>query len=369
MTAKTSELTWPFAEPPAFGETLEAAPGVRWLRMPLPMSLHHINLYLLEGDTGWTIVDTGISGGETRELWRRIFEGCLKGKPVTRVICTHMHPDQTGQAGFLTELWRAPLLMSHGEYYQARVMSAVMRDGSHWRMSEYFTRAGVAPDLLEKMAELRSNFTPEPEDLPLPSSFIRLSDGDQVQAGGNTWEVMVGRGHSPEHVCLFCRELNLLLSGDQILPVITSNVSVTPTEPFGNPLASWLDSHERFKAALPEDVLVLPAHNAPFRGVQRRLQQLIEHHEERMRLIEESCIEPRVAVDLLPLLFRRKLEGYAMFMGLGECIAHLHCLMARRRIERTLQDGQYLYRSIGPALPARARPGRREAPDEAPVMS
>ncbi|MBO6701458.1 MAG: MBL fold metallo-hydrolase [Pseudomonadales bacterium] len=368
MNASNPDLTYPFPEAPEFGTALEVAPGVYWLRMPLPMSLNHINLYLIEGNKGWTIVDTGIRGPETRDYWHTIFDTALGGKPVTQVLCTHMHPDHTGQAGFLTNHWHAPLLMSHGEYYQTRVMNVMMREGGNWQMSEYFERAGISQEFLQQLADTRSNFTPDEEDLPIPSSYIRLMDGDDVQIGGNTWKVIVGAGHSPEHVCLYCEKLNVILSGDQILPIITSNVSVHPTEPFGNPLKVWLDSHEKFKAALPDDVLVLPAHNEPFYGVQSRLQELIDHHEDRMLILEETCVEPQVAIDLLPLLFKRKLEGHSMFMGLGECVAHLHCLMSRRRIERTLQDNRYYYRSIDPTLTERATPGRHEEPDDAPIM-
>ena len=378
MTFESKTLTYPFAETPAYGTCLEVAPGVRWLRMPLPMSLDHINLYLLEGDTGWTIVDTGIRGAETRGHWETIFASDIfandlfpnkeGGKPVDQILCTHMHPDHTGQAGYLSERWRAPLLMSYGEYYQARVMGTMMRDGGQWQMSDYFERAGVQPDFLERMAETRSSFAPEPEDLPIPSAFIRLADGDELTIGQHRWQVITGTGHSPEHVCLYNKRQKLLVSGDQILPIITSNVSVMPTEPFANPLSGWLASHEKFKAALPDDVLVLPAHNEPFYGVQDRLQDLIDHHEDRMLVIEENCLDPARAIDLLPHLFKRELDGHSLFMGLGECIAHLHCLMARNRIERTLEGPHYLYRSIDPALPERARPGQHEAPDDAPDM-
>lgn len=368
MTSSNPDLTYPFPKAPEYGTTLQVAPGVYWLRMPLPMSLNHINLYLLEGNNGWTIVDTGIRGPETRDYWHTIFDTCLGGKPVTQVICTHMHPDHTGQAGFLTNHWHAPLLMSHGEYYQTRVMNVMMREGGSWQMSEYFERAGISQEFLQQLADTRSNFTPEPEDLPIPNSYIRLMDGDDVQIGGRTWRVITGAGHSPEHVCLYCKKLNVLISGDQVLPVITSNVSVHPTEPFGNPLKIWIESHEKFKAALPDDVLVLPAHNEPFYGVQSRLQELIDHHEDRMLILEENCVEPQIALDLLPFLFKRELEGHSLYMGLGECIAHLHCLMSRRRIERTLVDDRYYYRSIDPTLAEKATPGRHEEPDDAPIM-
>jgi glyoxylase-like metal-dependent hydrolase (beta-lactamase superfamily II) len=369
MTLIEEPLQYPFLSSPEFGTTMEVASGVYWLRMPLPMSLNHINLYLIEGIKGWTIIDTGIRGEETRKHWETIFRENLGGKPVNQIICTHMHPDHTGQAGFLTEYWHAPLLMSYGEYFQTRVMNNMMREGGNWQMSEYFQRNGLTQDFLTQMAEMRSNFTPEPEDKPIPNSYIRLRDGDQIAIGNNTWDILVGSGHSPEHVCLYCENLNVVISGDQILPIITSNVSVSPTEPHGNPMIDWLESHERFKELLPDDVLVLPAHNEPFYGVQARLQELIDHHEDRMLILEESCVEPKVAVDLLPHLFKRKLEGPSMFMGLGECIAHLHCLMTRKRINRTLLNNLYYYQSIDPSLTERTTPGRHEEPDEEPLLT
>jgi glyoxylase-like metal-dependent hydrolase (beta-lactamase superfamily II) len=368
MTDTADPLTYPYETTPAPASTMEVAPGVYWLQMPLPMSLNHINLYLLEGRNGWTVVDTGIRGTETRDLWLDLFDKQLHGKPVDQVICTHMHPDHTGQAGFISEYWHAPLLMSYAEYYQARVMNTMMRDGGTWQMGEYFVRAGIDQGFLEQMREGRSDFMPDAEDRPLPGSFLRMKDGDRLDIGGNQWLVITGNGHSPEHVCLYCKELRILISGDQILPVITSNVSVQPTEPFANPLTGWLESHERFKKLLPDDILVLPAHNQPFYGVQERLQQLIDHHEDRMLLLEENCVEPQKAIDLLPHLFMRKLESYSLFMGLGECIAHLHCLMERKKIERTLEKDVFLYKSIDATLAARARPGHHERPDESPQM-
>jgi glyoxylase-like metal-dependent hydrolase (beta-lactamase superfamily II) len=343
MNQISDPLQYPFAAPPAFGTMIEVASGVYWLQMPLPMSLKYINLYLIEDDTSWVIVDTGIRGNETETLWKQIIGTQLGGKPVSKVICTHMHPDHTGQSGFLCETLRVPLYMSFGEYYQAKSMGMMFREGGNWAMSEYFVRAGIEPGFMDQMRQNRSNFAPQPEDHPLPPAFIR-------------------------HVCLYSKGLRVLISGDQILPVITSNVSVHPTEPFANPMVGWLDSHVRFKELLPDDILVLPAHNLPFYGVQARLQQLIDHHEDRMLILEENCASPQVAIDLLPHLFARKLEGPSRFMALGECIAHLHCLMSRQRITR-FQDGHvFKYQSIDPTLKDRARPGQHEPPDEVPQM-
>jgi len=339
-------LEYPFNDIPAPGKTLEVAPGVFWLRMPLPMSLDHINLYLLESDTGWTVVDTGIRGQETKDLWLTIFDTCLGGKPVEQIICTHMHPDHTGQTGFISDHFRVPLLMSYGEYYQARMMHYSMQEKGSWHMSDFFLRGGISRDLMDAMSEARSQFAPEADDLPMPKSYQRLRDGDQLQIGAITWEVIVGSGHSPEHVCLYSKTNRLLLSGDQILPIITSNVSVHPTEPEADPMTDWLTSHQKFKTLIPDETLILPAHNNPFYGVSERLDELTAHHEHRMQIVLDGCRSPTVAIELLPDLFERKLENHTLFMALGEGIAHIHCLMTRGQIKRELDGAVYRYTTL-----------------------
>lgn len=369
-----NDLQYPWATHPPHGTTLEVAPGVHWLTMPMGGSLTHINLYLIEDDDGWYVVDTGLANRETETLWREIFANCLKGKPVKGVICTHMHPDHTGCAGFITEEFRAPLYMTRGEYYQARSFSG--GGGSHhssWQGREFYLRAGMPANYLEALAQ---NFQNRRGDdaytMPeTPGSYRRLEDGDVLTIGGQEWMVVVGSGHSPEHACLHNRTAKVLLSGDQILPVITSNVSVHPNEPEANPLKVWMESHDRFLDKIPADTLVLPAHNLPFHGARARLRQLIAHHEDRMLAIEESCAEaPRLARELLPVLFKRELDSRQMMMALGEAIAHLHLLMHRQRIERQQgDDGMYRFVSIDPTLEQRSNPTKHEAPaDGGPLM-
>lgn len=362
-----SELVYPYPEGPAPGELVEVASNVYWLRMPLPMSLNHINLYLIRDDDGWTVIDTGIRGPETRDIWLEIFSDKLDNLPVKQIICTHMHPDHTGQAGFLHQYWQAPLLMSYSEYYQARVMVSQMQGGDHWQMSEHYLRNGIEESFMEEMRDARSNFTPQPEDHPMPASFVRLVDEQKLTLGGTEWQVITGTGHSPEHVCLFSEERRILISGDQVLPIITSNVSVHPTEPQANPMQGWLGSHEKLKRLLPKDPLVLPAHNLPFYGLHERLDQLISHHEERMLIIEKACQSPQKGVDLLPLLFDRELEGMTRLMALGECVAHIHCLMSRDRISQTFNGTHYIYDSIADDLATRL-PKEPLEPEHGPSM-
>ena len=232
-------LQYPFSAPPGPGSVTTIQPGVLLVRMTLPMKLDHINLYLLEDDAGWWIVDTGLRGEETRANWERVFAGHLGGKPVIGMFCTHCHPDHIGQAGWLSERWKAPLWMTHGEYYVGRVFSQTGAEGPFWEGMDFYRRAGAAPEFLENIRLRISGFSGMVE--PLPRSFHRVRGGDGFVIGGSRWEAVVGHGHSPEHLCLLNRERRLLISGDQVIPLITSNVSVMAIEPVGDPLADWLE--------------------------------------------------------------------------------------------------------------------------------
>ena len=366
-------LRYPYSEHPKPGTTIEVVPGVRWLTMPMGGSLNHINLYLLEDTDGWFVVDTGLGNDQTKQLWMQIFENQLGGKPVKGVICTHMHPDHIGQANMITERYRVPLYMTHNEFYQARAMFAGTSSYSSWIGLEFFKRSGMDMSYLDSLQQMQSRWRPQttgrqPTRSPFPSGFYRIKDGDVLTLGDHDWRVVVGAGHSPEHACLFCKSLKVMISGDQVLPVITSNVSVHPSEPEANPLLIWMESHDSF-LSLPADTFVLPAHNLPFYGLRERLRALINHHEDRMLAIEEHCTEPDTARSLLPVLFKRKLNQHQVMMALGEAIAHCHLLMHRNRLHRELHsDGVYRFTSIDPDLQRRAHPGQHDEPDESPLM-
>jgi glyoxylase-like metal-dependent hydrolase (beta-lactamase superfamily II) len=353
---------------PAPGQSRQVAPGVRWLRMPLPMSLDHINLYLLESEEGWWVIDTGIGVGPTRELWEQVFDRDLDGKPIVAVLSTHYHPDHVGVAGWLCERWRVPFYMTRAEYLSGLAYSRMQNSDFSWTSEQFLRHAGFSDDHIERHREHFSGFGDY--ITPLPTAYRRLADGDSLPIGGRRWRVVVGSGHSPEHACLFCESLNILISGDQVIPRITSNISVMGGEPEADPLRDWLQSLEKLRVQLPADALVLPAHNAPFHGLHHRLRHLQEHHEEHLLALEEACSDATpTAVELLPLMFKRKLDASQIGLAVGECIAHLNYLVFRGQLERS-EDGQgcYRYRSIDDTLPQRLRKQRHRSMNEGPLQ-
>lgn len=361
-------LQYLFDDVPAPGQLREIAPGVQWLRMPLPMALDHINLYLLEDTDGWWIIDTGIAIGPTEELWEEIFANRLDGKPVKAVVSTHYHPDHTGMAGWLCERWQVPFYMTQAEYLSGLAFSRMQPEHFNWTSAQHLQHSGFNPEQIELARDRFSGFGDYIK--PMPMAYRRLVDGTSLSINGHRWRVVVGNGHSPEHACLYCETLNILISGDQVIPKITSNVSVMGGEPEANPLKDWLKSHERFLEVLPPDALVLPAHNAPFRGLHERLRYLIEHHEDHLLALEEACLEGApTAVELLPVLFKRPLDGHQIGMALGECVAHLNFLYQRGQLQRTLNgQGHYVYRSVDETLPLRLRRHRHERDDQPPYQ-
>lgn len=333
--SRRGEVDYVFDGAPDTGTVLGVVPGVYWLRMPLPFALDHINLWLLDDGEGWVIVDTGIASDEVRSAWRRLFGGFMAGRPVTRIISTHFHPDHFGLAGWLVEKTGAPLLMTRTEWLMASLLYGDVTGSVSREQVALFGRHGLGEDRLRALEE-RGNSYRRLLSAP-PAHFERIADGDVLQIGGREWAVKVTRGHAPEHACLYCAEIGVLISGDQVLPRISPNVSLSAIEPEANPLARFLESLDKL-AQLPADTLVLPSHNFPFRGLRERIDALRGHHEERLQRLASFCDAPRTAAETLDVLFRRALDTHQIMFAMGESLSHLAYLEAMGRLERQTDD-------------------------------
>jgi glyoxylase-like metal-dependent hydrolase (beta-lactamase superfamily II) len=330
--------------PPPPGQTREIAPGIRWLRMPLPFALDHVNLWLIDEEDGYVLVDCGYGDATTRGHWREHFASTFARRPLRRIVVTHCHPDHLGNAAWLAAHFGCPIAMTQGEFLAAHAMIGQHAGLGQADIRALFARHGMAAEHLAALAARGNHYhrgVPE-----APHAFIRLLDGDTLTLGGRPWRVIGGYGHSPEHAALASGEARLLVSGDMLLPRISTNVAVWPGEPDGDPVTRFLDSLARFEA-LPVDTLVLPSHGPPFRGLAARVARLRAHHGERLDELHAALVAagaPRSADAMIPVLFRRELDLQQRFFAMGEAIAHLNHLWRAGRARRSIAtDGAIRY--------------------------
>jgi glyoxylase-like metal-dependent hydrolase (beta-lactamase superfamily II) len=316
-------LQYPF-ETPAPGGWQEVAPGVLWLRMPMPLALNHINLWAVRDGDGWALFDTGMRNEESMQTWRRWWNELPGPHRMTRIFVTHMHPDHVGMAGWMTRKFGVQLWMSRLEYLTCRVLCSDSGREAPAEGVAFYRRAGWSEGALETYRARFGNFGKHIH--ALPDSFRRVSDGERIRIGEHDWEVVMGNGHSPEHACFHCPDLKLFISGDQVLPRISSNVAVYPSEPEADPMRDWLDSLAMLRRRVPDDVLVLPAHNDAFRGLHARVDYLAASQTHTLAQLRERLATPCRVIDTFATLFGRPIgESDVNLLGMatGEALACL----------------------------------------------
>ncbi len=335
-------IRYPHEEPPAPGEAVEVADGVLWLRLPLPMALDHVNIYALDDGDGWTLIDTGLYWKKGRAAMEAALAGPLAGKPVRRVLVTHHHPDHIGLAGrFMAE--GAELLTTRTAYLMARMLAFDVQERPVAEALDFYRSAGASQDVLAKRAEERP-FNFADVIAPLPLGFTRIREGDRLKIGGRTWTVHIGHGHAPEHATLWSEDDNLILGGDQLLPSISPNLGVYPTEPEADPVAEWMAACRAFQPAARDDHFVLPGHKLPFIGLPTRLEQMIENHVSALDRLEAHLATPSAAAECFLPIFKREIGEAEYGLALVEAVAHCLHLWHQGRATRTRrEDGAWVY--------------------------
>ncbi len=348
--AMLKELSFPWATPPEPGAAIEIAPQVfektdsalKWIRMPLPFALDHINLWLMRHHDGWCIIDCGYGADATRALWEQHFKNTCGAERVTQVVVTHYHPDHIGNAKWIADRFAAPVMMSYTEFVTAHALSHSIGPFALDHMIAFYKRHGVGETLLDILGDRRASYS---TGVPtLPTVIDRIRPGDVVALGGHDWQAIGGYGHTPEHIALYCERLRVLIAGDMLLPKISTNVNVWPMDPNFDAVGAYLDSLDAF-AELPDDTLVLPSHGLPFRGMRVRIAALHQHHRDRMTELVAALDTPKTAFEILPVLFRRALDNHQTFFAMGEAVAHLNHGIAAGTLKQ-IMGGDGILRSV-----------------------
>ncbi len=337
-------IHYPWDTPPASGQAIEVAAGVLWMRLPLPMALDHVNVYALDDGDSWTVIDTGFASKVTRKIWQSLIDGPMAGKPVGRVVVTHHHPDHVGLAGWFVANG-ASLAMPRTGWLMARMLTLDVQETAPPETLAFYKRAGMEPAEFARRSKDRP-FNFADCVTPLPLGYDRLIEGGTIQMGGRNWDIRMGDGHAPEHATFWSRDDNLVIGGDQLLPSISANLGVYPTEPEADPVADWLASCERLMPYARDDQLVLGGHKLPFTGLPLRLRQMIENHHNALPRLLQHLSEPRAAGECFAPLFKRKISPAEYGLALVEAVAHVNHLYHTGQVTRRLRnDGAYVFQA------------------------
>ena len=339
-------IHYPFETIPAEGEVIEVAPGILWMRLPLPMKLDHVNIYALDNGAGWTVVDTGFYSKRGVAIWEKLMAGPLQGRPVTQVVVTHHHPDHIGMAGWFQTEHGAELVTTRTAWLMARMLRLDEQKVPSEEAIAFYMQGGMAADILEQRRRERP-FNFADCVAPMPQGYTRIQEGDRVRIGARIWHVRIGNGHAPEHATLWSDD-GVVLGGDQLIASISPNLGLYPTEPGADPVSDWLEACERLKDHATPEQLVLPGHKLPFTGLPVRLRQLIDNHHGALARLKEFLAEPHSAGECFVPLFKREIGGGEYGLALVEAMAHCQHLFLAGHVERRLrEDGAYMYQTKG----------------------
>ncbi len=297
---------------------------MRRIAIPLPIArLRSVNVYLVEGERGWSLVDSGMHTPEAEQaLAAGLDEVGLTTGDLQRAFITHLHPDHMGLAGTLEQAGVGVVMHRPEIAAAARVWSE-----GHELIDEtyrFFDRHGMPPDVDEGMRQAWIAMASRVDPV---TALIGADDGDEVDLGARITRLRWTPGHTDYHAVLVDEPNGVLFAGDHVLPRITSNISLYPYSR-DDPLGDYLDSLRNLRD-LPV-TRVLPAHGEPFNDLRGRIDELLAHHDARLDAIRAALGSRErtgydVAHELFPVLRSPHEERFA----LAETLAHL------RHLERT----------------------------------
>lgn len=323
-----STLAFPFAAPPAPGEVAEVTADIRWLRLPLPYRLDHVNIYLIRNEDGWTAFDSGLGTDECKQAWDSALSGPLKGETLKSLIVSHFHPDHVGLAGWLCERFGLKMTMPRPEYLHSAMIQYAPADHGEAVFRPFYQRHGLSAEATEIVLSRGHEYLRRTTGVPV--SYHRIKHGDTLSVGDCDFQVLTGGGHALEQAMLYRPQDKVFLAADQVIARISPNVSVHPMEPDLDALGIYLASLRAIKAAVAPDVLVLPGHGLPFHGLHERIGELITHHAQRCGEIAKACRgKPLSVAEIVPVLFTRPLDAHQTGFAFGEVLAHVNHMLGR----------------------------------------
>jgi glyoxylase-like metal-dependent hydrolase (beta-lactamase superfamily II) len=336
-----STLTFPHDIPPENGGVMTVAPGLLWVRLPLPFQLNHINVWLIEDGDGWFLIDTGCNTEEINRAWENLFSGVMENKPITRLAVTHGHVDHVGLAGKITSRFGAHYVGTFGEWVWARIAHTKDFPGSNMALHDFLLGHGFEDAQVRNMVQTRSHFI----DLstPVPPAISEIRDGDTIEIAGRPWQILVTKGHAFEHSSFYDPAENVIIVGDHLLPNISPVIAVDEMIPGADPLKDFLESFSRF-SDIPSDTLVLPSHGLPYRGIHQRINELRQHHEKRLEATVKQLDKPLTARELAKAMFPRVEGTIGISFALAETLAHVNYLLNQEVIKEDVNaSGHYVY--------------------------
>lgn len=323
------------SESPAAGSLTDITPDIKWLRLGLPFRLNHVNVWLLRDGEGWAIIDTGLGAQFTKDIWEQVFGEALQGAKPTCIICTHYHPDHMGCAGWLVEKYGVPFYAPLTEWAFGRMISLVPDDSYTQITRNFYSRFGLSGARFDEVVGYGSHYARNVT--PLPTQINRLRQGDRLTIGGRDWLILTYGGHTPEHACLYNAADNIFIAGDQVLPFISPNISVSFYDMLADPLTDYFTSLRALKL-LPPETLTLPSHGVPFRKLHLRVEQLEQHHAERLKAVEDFCTQERTVTEIMDMLFPQQLDPHQIMFAIGEAASHANHLVGLKKLVRTEGD-------------------------------